>query len=690
MRLKASIPILVISTKYLLDVFLARSPFNSEDFEPRRSQFVKPIAREWDRALVRSYAPRFKGKMIGKRYPLKPRAYHCKDTVPVKLVIDPISKRPAWIIPVIWVMAGHGDHLVKRRLLSSPAQPHAIWENKTDVDIDAQWERTRNLDICGTPKYQVKKTPLTNPTIDPAMTYWEFKECWKAGDSVDWTQAPYPYDSDPELEEYMREEFGPYPGEEIDLKTGDFSGDVFQITFRKPEPHPDTDFLTGFLDRVRAEKVAGAPVQQQPPRTALIRLDKNSPSPHKASANFTENTTTVAGTSVPKRKSPDDGDGGTSGVDERSVRPRLTEDTATAVGTSVSKRKGPGNEDSGTSGLDERSVRPRLTEDKTTAVGTSVSKRKSPDGGDNGTSGTDKRIVRPRLLLPGMDVPSFGIRRCETAAPGTVGPPSSAPQCETATPGTAKQSLEACQPRTPAPKSALPTSGAYQARRPATPIIKAKRTLQSLPGKRSEFSALTKSNTEINTGEPRTRNDIMLLNRKLETSYPPKRTETSKGRHITWDATLAYVKQLEHEDSESPEEPPRKVRSRKRRLGAEGVEARHTRSNPSILEKMPGAIPEIGEGPSLTSDSQPAEGEEPKPTSSKKRKPNPKPEANVDREATVEAEEMGSEIPAKPAPPSRIPSRRGVSNTPLRKSGSSVGAVAERSRRNTRSAQPRQ
>jgi hypothetical protein len=127
--------------------FLAVRPFCKGDFELRRSPFVQRIAREWERAIVRSYSPQSKGKAIRKRYPLRPRRH---NVLRLRLVIDPVTSRPIWITPATWEKSGPGEDPVKRRLLSRPylVRPQAIREEEMGININAQVENVMDRDIC--------------------------------------------------------------------------------------------------------------------------------------------------------------------------------------------------------------------------------------------------------------------------------------------------------------------------------------------------------------------------------------------------------------------------------------------------------------------------------------------------------------------------------------------------------------
>jgi hypothetical protein len=140
-------------SRMLIKSFLFHSPFTKEDLEPQKSPLVKPVAREWERAAVRSCVPRLKGKAIGKRYPLKPRWCNSNGGTRIKLVIDPGTNRPVWTVPAIWEKAGAEEDSAKRRLLSLPRlkEPQAIQKGNVDIDIEVRREYTIGLDVCKCP-----------------------------------------------------------------------------------------------------------------------------------------------------------------------------------------------------------------------------------------------------------------------------------------------------------------------------------------------------------------------------------------------------------------------------------------------------------------------------------------------------------------------------------------------------------
>jgi hypothetical protein len=278
-------------------------------------------------------------------------------------------------------------------------------------------------------------------------------------------------------------------------------------------------------------------------------------------------------------------------------------------------------------------------------------------------------------------------------------------------------------------------------------------TPKVLPQKRTELITLTKSNTTRNKGVKRTADDLDNLNQQLANS-PPLPMESPKGRRILWDQQLTYYKELDcYFDDDTTEGPHRKrcrvpqrrmtrsTRSGRRILETvSGIMLEHgpelgiasnsqpiedsaeaqvvtgtdimlgsttgcefragveSSSNPEAIASNNAIRLEV-KGDTMKSTPRPkvryVSTSELELISNKRHKPNPKRIAGGDRKATTETDEMcgaeRAEEPAKSVPPSRIPSRRGISNTPLRKCGA-LGSVAgqRRSQRNKEPVKPRQ
>ncbi|KAH0565043.1 hypothetical protein GP486_001569 [Trichoglossum hirsutum] len=236
-------------------------------------------------------------------------------------------------------------------------------------------------------------------------------------------------------------------------------------------------------------------------------------------------------------------------------------------------------------------------------------------------------------------------------------------------------------------------------RHTGTPIIKSRVAPQALPGKSGSLKALTLANTNRNMGFKRSVEDIHELNRRtLNDPSPPM--ERPKRRCVTWDQQLTYFKDPDYHirilgngvgTTLAPEPQPILGRLlRERRKEVERGQAR-------AAEDVPRTRPEYGLEMSIVAQTAEVGADTPssKSVSNKRRRANPKPKGKRLRGTAAETEEMGGvervEEAIKPVPPSRIPSRRAVSNTPLRKPSALGGVAGERrSLRNRVQAQPRQ